>query len=423
MSASAYNPPPEGPPVLPNGTRRRRPDAEAASISIIGVNFRTAPVSVRESLSFSPDAIREFLIQFAGDHPEVELLLLSTCNRTEFLLAQPEGADNIDRLLGALTRFRPDAHILHSDCHRYHLEDEDAINHLMRVACGLDSAILGDQQILGQIKAAKAIAGQSGSLGIFLENLLLHVMRAAKRSRRETAIGRGAASIGAAIRETIETSEETSPRTRERPRTLVIGAGDTARDIGRHLAKDSNREIIFLNRTLERAQALAEDCGGQAVAWIAIDAQLARADFVVTATSCPRPIITQKLFAGLPVDRRPRLVIDAGVPRNVAPGLPVDIINIDSIHRQQEAAWQLRRAAIPQVESIINAETGNWRQWLRRRPIERHIKNLFAVALGPYVAPDTPLNRETRRLLPAATRRELGIRARQLRCGALPFSV
>lgn len=378
------------------------------SIHLLGVNFRSAPVDVRESLNFTPTATAAFLRQFAEREPDLELLLLSTCNRTEFLLVDPAGGNQIDRLLGRIVEFRPSARILDTECLRYHLEEDAAINHLMRVACGLDSAILGDQQILGQLKTAKAVAGEAGTLGRQLEQLLIHALHAARRSRGETAIGRGAASIGAAVRETITTFDGAAPR------ILVIGAGETARDIGRHLAKSAAHKLTFINRTLANAQKLAKDCGGRAVEWGDISSELIACDAVVAAAACPRPILTHELLAKVD-GPRPRLIVDAGVPRNAASDLPIPTVNIDAIHRQQETALTLRRAAVPDVERIIATEITSWQRWLSSRPVEAYIKRLFGDALRPFVGSDVPLNRETRRVLPASVRRELCLQARELR--------
>lgn len=249
-------------------------------IALLGVSYRPAPVAVREALGFQPDPAAALLKQAAASRPGREALILSTCNRTEFYLVAPPGSNATGDLLSLLREVRPDAPIIHQDCHRYQLSEPAAVQHLFRVASGLDSAIPGDAQILGQVKAAMRVAVQSGSLGVTLQQALTLAVRAGKPARTETRFGWGAASLGAAIGELLAERDAEAPVSEHLLQVLIIGAGEMARDIGRELAKHGGQQITFLNRTLSKAAQLAELCGGRALGWSSLEAALSEADVV-----------------------------------------------------------------------------------------------------------------------------------------------
>jgi glutamyl-tRNA reductase len=346
-------------------------------LCVLGVSFRTAPVAVRESLRFNRDEAAALLGAVAMECPDIQALVLSTCNRSEFYLAMSRGGDAAGYLLGKLRKLRPHAGILHVDCQRYQFTGMDAARHLFGVACGLDSAILGDVQILGQVKDAMRVAGESGTLGRHLEQAVIQALKAAKRARTETAIGAGAASLGSAIANLIA-ERESSVTPRAGSRVLIVGAGDIARDIGRNVGKGGHRHLSFINRTLDKARAIAEHCGGIALPWHALPVVLHESDFVITATSASIPILSADLFGGarsgngaLP------LVIDAGVPRNVAAGVPAEVLNIDAIRARQDMVLAQRLRAVPAVERIIGESVIAWERWLAARPVEAALKTMF----------------------------------------------
>ena len=345
-------------------------------LHLVGVSFRTAPVGVRESLSFTADEARTLMRAFTAGSDQLELLVVSTCNRTEFYVAAPAHVSAIDTLLATLRTLRPHAHILHAQCQRYHQTGAAALRHLLHVACGLDSAILGDTQILGQVKTAMHLAEDAGSLGPWLQHALVQAIRTAKRARHETAIGRGSASLGSAIAALLGEREIPLRAAGRTPRVLLLGAGDIARDIARHAAKGAHRTLTLVNRTRDRAETLARDCGGRVVDWENLPAALAAADFVIAATASREPVLTRALLDALPAPG-PLLCIDAGVPRNIAPGSAFEVLNIDSIRDRQETALAARRAAVPAVDAIVAGEIAAWEDWCARRPLEGLLKQLF----------------------------------------------
>ena len=349
------------------------------TLHLLGVSFRTAPVAVRESLSFTTDEARTLIRRITTSSPACEVMVLSTCNRTEFYLAAPERTPAVDTLLTSLREMRPQAHILHAQCLRYQEAEGGVVRHLLRVTCGLDSAILGDTQIFGQVKAALRLTEQSGALGPSLQKIVAMALRAAKRARRETAIGAGSASLGSAIADLLSEREVPLGIDGRATRVLIIGAGAIARDIGRHVTKGGHRSLAFVNRTRSRAETLALDCGGRAHDWSGLTEALAAADFVVTATASPSPVLTRAMLDALPTGS-PTLFIDAGVPRNIEAGSTRDVLNIDSLRARQEAAFNARQAAVPAVERIVDEELTAWENWSHSQPVEGLLKKLYGEA-------------------------------------------
>jgi glutamyl-tRNA reductase len=331
-------------------------------------------VEVRETLSFNSEEAAALLRGAASDTPGLEAAILSTCNRTEFYLASPEGSDPVEAWLQRLRGLRPNVPILRQDCPLIRLTGATAARHLFRVACGLDSAILGDAQILRQVKDTLSLAGESGSLGNWLHHTFDQALRAGRRARAETGIGRGAASIGSALAGML--AERFDGKS---PHILIIGAGEAARNIGWHVAKRRLGRITFVNRTEERASELARHCGGEVLPWSSLRGALAYAEVVVSATSAPHPILKREMLeeiATLRLGRFP-VVVDAGVPRNVEAGSCIPVIDVDAIRERQAKGLAERREAVPAVEAIVEEETLLWEQWRASLPLEAVIKALF----------------------------------------------
>jgi len=349
-----------------------RPAERQPELHLLGVSFRTAPVAVREALHFDREQALGFLQALSADHPDLEVLVVSTCNRSEFYLVSGDGARAVEALLAALRRVRPDAPVLRADCPRYHLEGQEAARHLLRVACGADSQVLGDVQVLGQVREAGAVAEEAGTLGPQLRRLLGHAVRAGKRAREDTPIGRGAASLGSALASLLAG--------RGSERILVLGAGDVARDIGRHLAKRGIGPLWFLNRTEARAAELAAECRGAAHPWSALEALLREADVVIAATSA---LVLGREMLDAAAAARPEqalLVVDAGVPRNVEPGSRVPVIDLDAIRERQAEVLAARQAALPEVENIVADEVDRFTQWIEGTATEDLIRSLYGDA-------------------------------------------
>lgn len=344
---------------------------DSLKLHLLGVSFRAAPVAVREGLSFDRSAAVTLLSGVAAADRSVEALVLSTCNRTEFLLVAPDGEDPTEAWLARLQRLRPDARVLRNDCHLYRLCGTAAVRHLFRVACGLDSAIVGDVQILGQIKEARAIAAEAGTLGHYLGRTVEHAIRSAKRARRDTNIGHGAASIGSVLAGMLEDTPVS--------KILIVGAGEVAHDLGRHLGKRRAGQFVVVNRTAGKAVALAAACGAMVRPWDDLADAVARAEAVVVATAAPEPILRCALLERVAASRAglPFTVIDAGVPGNVERGSRVAVLDVDAIREHRERVLGVRVAAIPEVERIVSEELDAWQGWRSRQALEGVIKSLY----------------------------------------------
>ncbi len=349
------------------------------TLHLLGVSFRTAPVAVREALSYDgPQA--QALLERAAAEQGIEAMVLSTCNRTEFYIVGDDArvAANpcVSQLMQRVQRERQFAPIADESCHRYRLVGTEAAEHLMRVACGLDSAIVGDMQILGQLKQAKGVASQAGTLGAHLERATTHAVRAGKAARTRTHISVGAASLGSAIASMVYAS---APMSLARRKIVIVGAGKVARDVIRALCKRGDPEITIINRTQARAQTLANACGGRTAPLHALEQALERADFVVAATGAREPILRADALRSIAAARQgdKLRIFDAGMPRNVEHSDAVMLVDIDGIAERQAHVVAARKAAVPAVECIVAHELMRYATWLKTAPLEQALRDLF----------------------------------------------
>jgi glutamyl-tRNA reductase len=351
---------------------------DAKRFHLLGVNYRSASVALREAWHFcAPDA-STLLRRAADGWPGLEAVVLSTCNRTEFYLAAPPGPPAPQRWRALLRDGRPDVPFLGGRRGRYQSCGGAAARHLFRVACGLDSAILGDVQILGQVQAAWSLAAEAGTLGKFLQQTLRHAVTAGRRARAETTISQGCASIGSALAGWL--APRCGPAVLGRAaRVVLLGAGEAARNIAHHLHKQGLGDLCFLNRTEARAAELARRHAGRALPWGALAEALAGADVVIAATAAPQPVLGRTLLEQALRRRpsRPLLVVDAGLPRNVEPGSAAEVLGIDALRERQEAVLRQRQAALPAVEALVAQEVRAWRRWQAAQPLEGLIKRLY----------------------------------------------
>lgn len=334
---------------------------------LLGVDYRRAPLGVLERMCLAP-AECEALCRGAGGLAGVfEACVVATCNRVEFLLVTDGSGRAEASWLEAVRRAKPNAPARHSACTFYRLEEFEAVRHLARVAGGLESAILGDAQICGQLRAALARSSAAGSLGPVLSAAFRAALRAGARARRDTAISRGAASLGSAVYEEILERGRALPGTR----VLVLGAGEAARDAALHLAKRGLRHMTIVNRTPGKAASLAAACGGASGDWSELPRLLAETDILVSAVRCETPVVSAR-------DLRPDLlVVDLGMPRSVAARDGVDRISLESLASRRDSACRLRSGAVPEVESIVAAEAAQWSAWRAGAGVESALKELF----------------------------------------------
>ena len=360
---------------------RWRVSVEAKSLLLYGVNHRSANVAQREALAFTHDECARVLVDVAGARPGDEALVLATCNRTECYMVSDDPEAAYARLRTAVLRVR-DADLMAPGAHLYASRDSDAVRHLFRVATGLDSMVLGDVQVLGQVKHAYALAQEAGTAGRVIERLLARALHTGKRSRRETAVGTGAVSVGSAVVELLR--HELGSLVHRY--VLVIGAGKTGRLIARHLVAQDAAHVTVTNRSDAAAETLAAEVRGRVLPLDQLRRGLLVADAVTTATSADVPLIEAALARDVMESRqqRPLLIVDVAVPRNVEPSvayLPgVTLRDIDSLQTIVDRGLTLRLAAVPHVERIVEEEVQRfevWRRGLAAAPVVRELRDHF----------------------------------------------
>jgi glutamyl-tRNA reductase len=330
----------------------------------LGLNHQTAPVALRERVAFGDDAVVPALRGLAAEAGIREALILSTCNRTEIYCHVEAGAEN------APTRWLHQHHGLTAgnlDEFLYRHDDQAAVRHLFRVATGLDSLVLGEPQILGQVKQAYHRAREAGVLSAALERLLQNAFAVAKRVRTDTRIGANPVSVAfAAVRLAQQVFADLSRST-----VLLIGAGDTIELAARHVSNSSVGRLLVANRTLANAQALTARVGGEAVALSELERHLRHADVVISSTASREPVLTRALVADAIRQRRhrPMLVIDLAVPRDVEAEVAelddVFVYTVDDMAQVVEDSMRSRREAAREADAIIDLASDHFMAWCR----------------------------------------------------------
>jgi glutamyl-tRNA reductase len=347
------------------------PKEEAVKILLIGLSHKTAPVEVRERLAFTPATLRSALTHFDTIHSQAHLtdvregVILSTCNRLEVyaLVRDPQIAK--ESLINFLSQscnvpretFFPYLYVYH---------DEEAVRHLMYVAAGLDSMVLGEPQILGQVTEAFQAALAQDAAGTVLSALFRAAILTGKRVRTETGIGVNAASISSVAASLA--SQLLGDLVRQQ--VLLVGAGEMGVITVRALLKRGVSRIVVANRTYQKAVEVAQGWRGRAINFQQLPAALTQADIVITCTSAPHTILNCDLLEPAMATRpnRPLFIIDIAVPRDVDPNvteLPqVYLCNIDDLQDQANENLREREAEIPHAETIVADEIKQFQEWL-----------------------------------------------------------
>jgi len=362
------------------------------AIVMMGLNHRTAPVELRETLALSGCSLRMALEDLramahehapGGGHGLDEAVILSTCNRLEVYASFHDarrGPEVLTRFLGGLQNVAADTLMPHL----VHRAGDEAVDHLMRVACGLDSMILGEPQILGQVTQAFEDAHDAGTTGPILSHLFAQAIHIGKRARTETEIGRHTTSVAhVGAQKVIDELPDSNHR-----RILIVGAGEMAMLAAEMLNRSGVAELTFINRTYNRAEAIAVAMKGKALAWHQLEEGLVWADAVVSATGAPHTVIYRQDLADMLMWRAGRglVIVDISVPRDVEDGvreLPgVAYHDIDDLQSVLDAHLELRKAAIPQVEVIVGEGRAQFAEWLSGRQVTPVIRNLREWAQG-----------------------------------------
>ncbi|MBL4701163.1 MAG: glutamyl-tRNA reductase, partial [Phycisphaeraceae bacterium] len=262
------------------------------SILLVGMNHRTAPIQVREQLAFSREGVSTALMLFQNQFPQSEVAILSTCNRVEVIVASESEHPTVNDVVSFLALAR-DIPVKNFRTYLYQFTDEQAIRHLFRVVSGLDSMVVGESQIIHQVKQAYTLAIEQGSTGRLLNRLFHHAFSVAKRMQNKTDIATRKVSVpSVAVDVASKIFEDLSDK-----RVLVVGAGEMAQLICQHLRSAKVKQFTITSRTLANARTLAQACNGKCVPYQQLGDELDHTDLVITAVSCPKPIITAERIA------------------------------------------------------------------------------------------------------------------------------
>jgi glutamyl-tRNA reductase len=338
----------------------------------VGCNFRSTPIELRERLAFSPAGLHAGLDELAARYG-CEAVIVSTCNRVELYLARTDAvaAPDVNLIEEFLREFhRLDAVDLKP--HLYHHSGADAVLHLFRVVASLDSMIVGEGQIAGQVKQAAEAAQERATLGPMLRALFQHARVVAKRVRSETGISRGHVSVSSVavdyVRQVFDHFDDKT--------ILVIGAGKMGELTLRHLKGLKPRRIVVTNRSPDKAAQVAQGCGGQAVPWEQLDEALAQADIVLSTTGAPEPIMSRRRFEGVLARRGggTMVILDIAVPRDFDPrihdGDRTCLFNIDDLKRIREQTLKERQTHVAEADAIVAQEHRRFvTRWAQRQHV------------------------------------------------------
>ena len=352
------------------------------SIILVGLNHRTAPVKIREQLAFGREGIPTALMYFANRFPGAEAAILNTCNRVEIVVSadgeHPTAADIISFLAEAR-----DLPVAEFKDHLYQFSDEQACRHMFRVAGGLDSMVLGEDQIVNQLKQAYSTATQQKTTGRVLNRLFHHAFQVGKRVRATTNISDGKRSVSSVAVGVAKCAIGDFAG----KKTLVVGAGEAARLVCQHLAACARGDqFVIMSHTLNNARVLAEACHAVAVPFDQFEQQLIQADVVVTAMNCPQPLLTAERLTQLHKQRdgRQLIIIDLAVPRNVVPDAAqvpgVLLYDIDALGVIISEHQKHRAEAVQTCEQIFDEEVALFSKWMGESRLSPLIAGMFCSA-------------------------------------------
>ncbi|MDO9105039.1 MAG: glutamyl-tRNA reductase [Methylovulum sp.] len=340
----------------------------------VGINYNTAPVSIRERLAFPADKLHAPLQELWQIQEISEAAILSTCNRTEFYCTSTTSNQQI-----LIDWVAQNKHINAAEFapYLYSHTDSGLIRHMFRVACGLDSMILGEPQILGQMKTAYQVACDAGTLGKKLGKLFQHTFSAAKKVRTDTAIGSSPVSVAfAAVQLAQQIFDKLSEQT-----ALLIGAGETIELTARHLSQQGIGRLIIANRTYDKAHTLAAQFNGYAIDLSELPTHLAEADIVISSTASPLPILGKGRVESALKKRKhkPMFMVDLAVPRDIEAEVEqlrdVYLYTVDDLQHTIDQNMNSRRQAAEQAEEIIDTQVDYFLAWLRAQGAQSTIRD------------------------------------------------
>ncbi|QLI81870.1 glutamyl-tRNA reductase [Chitinibacter fontanus] len=343
------------------------------NLVVLGLNYQTAPVAVRERLAFNPDEMNSALAELVGLKGVFEAAIVSTCNRTELYCH----ARDLDAVKYWLAENRQQD-LQSITPHLYAYQGTEAARHAYRVACGLDSMVVGETQILGQLKDAERAARDAGTMGTLLNGVFQRAFSTAKDVRTQTKIGAASVSMAAA---SVRLAERIFPTIAE-CKVLFIGAGEMIELCATHFAAQSPCKMAVANRTLERGQQLANELGGEAMLLTDLPERIHEFDVVVTSTAAPLPIVGKGMIERAIKQRRhrPMFIVDLAVPRDVESevGELADayLYTVDDLAQVVQQGMASRSAEVTSAEAMVNEKVKEFNTWLASRAMVPTIRDL-----------------------------------------------
>jgi glutamyl-tRNA reductase len=334
-------------------------------IVLIGLNHRTASVELRERVSFTGDQAQQAAEELRAKGVLSETLVLSTCNRSELYGVPPESAEDS---AGAMELFLATFHkveLVTLGSSLYRRRDREAVRHLFRVAAGIDSMLLGEAEILGQVRDAYQIAVDHGATGPVLNRMFQAALEVGKRARSETDIGKRPVSVAFAG---VKLAEQIFGSLKGHS-ALILGAGATGEQVVGHLRDRGISRLRVANRSRERAQELAARVGAEVVEWEQLSAALEWPDMIVSSVASPEPVLSREMIERAMAARsnRPLFMIDLGMPRNIAASVThlynVYLYDMDDLSEIVEQNKRAREAEIPRVEAIVDQHVEKFEAW------------------------------------------------------------
>ncbi len=324
-------------------------------ILAVGLNHRTAPLAIRERLAVAADQLKDALQDCLVQTGVLEIVLLSTCNRTEiFAVADPEATVDGCQLLAWLSAYHSQSEDLSKD-HGYRLNDKEAISHIISVAAGLDSMVLGEPQILGQMKSAYSTALEAETVGATLHSVFQHAFSVAKQIRTDTGIGANPVSVAfTAVSLSRRLFSQLTNKT-----ALLIGAGETIELVAQHLLDQGVTQLIVANRSLGRARTLAEKVGAKAILLSDLPDNLHLADIVISSTGSQLPVLGKGAVESAIIrrKRKPVFMVDIAVPRDIEPQVgqlsDVYLYTIDDLHEVVDENRKVRQVEADKALLIV----------------------------------------------------------------------
>ena len=346
-----------------------------SNIAVLSISHQLAPVEIREKVAFASSELPTAISNLLSQSDIKACVIFSTCNRSEIYVSH-----NSKNIRDVLLKFLATTHAIdHLSLVEYvsFFENIDALSHISKVACGLESLVLGEPQILGQLKDAYQVSKAQGALDKVLEKLFQHVFKTAKKVRTDTNIGSSPISVAYCA---VKLSEKIFTNL-ENQTVLLIGAGEMIELSAQHLSKRGVKDMIFANRTLENAQPIAINHNAEAIALKSLSENLHRADIVISSTAAPIPIIGKGLIETVLLQRKhqPMLLIDLAIPRDIEPEVnqleDVFLYTVDDLQQIANSNLKERLKEKVDAEKIINLSSIEFMEWINNIPNEEVIKN------------------------------------------------